>query len=93
LQKLAAQVAFNPAARDSALHAAIFRKLVGFVLIALRTYIEHVRQLRSYLDTQTFRCQLQAVGQSGSNLSIDTKVKATTMPKGVRYSASQKVPI
>jgi len=56
LQKLAAQVAaFNPAERDRALHAALFRDLVGFVLIALRTYIQHVLRLREHLDTKTFR--------------------------------------
>ena len=60
LQKLAAHVAaFNPAERDKDLHAEMFKQLVSFVIIALRTYTHHVLRLREYLDTMTFQENLK----------------------------------
>jgi hypothetical protein len=61
LEKLAAQVfAFNSADRDKANHSAMFSSLVGFVLMALRTYIQHVRRFREYLDANDFRESFKA---------------------------------
>jgi hypothetical protein len=56
LRKLTTHVAaFNVKERDNTDYTALFKELVSFTLVALRTYIEHVQRLREYLQTEVFR--------------------------------------
>ncbi len=60
LRKLAAQLTgFNRAMGDGASHGEMFKALVSDVLVALRVYIQHVRRLREYLGTETFRASFK----------------------------------
>jgi len=56
LRKLKTQLAtFNMKERDDTKYAALFKELVGFTLLALRTYLQHTQRLREFLETPAFR--------------------------------------